>query len=85
MIIFVEFKNEIDILLEYVEHHTIELSDIQIVALSLETQIYLKELNIDFYNTLLFFNNESHKNCLLKSNSIVQFMEENICFKNNPD
>jgi len=84
-IIFVEFKNEIDILLKYVRGSKSKSSCIKIVALSLEAQIYLKELNVDFYNTLPFFTNESHENCLLKSDSIVQFMEDSIYFENNPE
>ena len=69
-IVLVEFKDEIDAFLKYVEEKRLNLSDFHIIALSLEAQIYLSELNIDFHNTLKFFSNESHKNCLLKSDSI---------------
>lgn len=84
-LVFVEFKDEIDAFLKYVDEKRLKLPDFHIVALSLEAQIYLRELNIDFHNTLKFFNNESHKSCLLKSGSIVQFMEENVRLKNNPE
>ena len=84
-LIFVEFNDEVDAFLNYAEKNNFNVLDFHLVALSLEAQIYLKEHNIKYYNTLKFFDNNSHKNCLLKSDSIVQFMEENIYFKNNPE
>lgn len=84
-LIFVEFNNEVDFFLDYVKNNNLNVSDFHVVALSMETQIYLNERDIKFYNTLEFFNNESHKNCLLKSDSLVQFMEKNLDFKNNPE
>lgn len=84
-LIFFEFPVEVDSFLVFLKERNLKLSDFYIVALSLNVQVYLKKCGINFSNTLKYFNNDSHKNCLFQSNLIVEFMENALSLNNNPE
>lgn len=82
---FVEFRDEIDAVLDYIRKNNLKDEEYMIFALTLDAQIYLKQKDTRYCNTLEFFKNKSHEKCLIKSNEIVKFLEDNINFKKNPE
>ena len=77
-LVFIEFVDELNAFMQYLHEKKIKSSEFNIVALSARAQVMLAKENIRFQNTLSYFNNESHKNCLLKSDSIVQFLNKEL-------
>ncbi len=71
LIIF-EYEDEIELFISRHGIDAIKDKSTRILALQPETQAYLKRNNILFYNTIKFFNNESHQDILLKSAEIIE-------------
>jgi hypothetical protein len=75
---FIEHIDELNVFLRYLHEKKLKLSEFNIVALSTRVQVVLIKRKIRFQNTLSYFKNESHRNCLLKSDSIVQFLNKEL-------
>ena len=77
-LVFVEYIDELDAFMQYLQANELELSEFDIVALSTAVQVALTERKIKYKNTLAYFSNKSHRSCLLKSDSIVQFLNREL-------
>ena len=77
-LVFIEHIDELNVFLRYLHEKKLKLSEFNIVALSTRVQVVLIKRKIRFQNTLSYFKNESHRNCLLKSDSIVQFLNKEL-------
>lgn len=62
-------------------NYGLDLKDTIIIALTIRVQSFLKKNNINFNNTLQYFNNKAHANCLKYSNDLVESIEKE--FLNN--
>ena len=77
-LIFIEYIDELNAFMQYLQTNEIELSEFNVVALSAAVQVVLTERKIKYKNTLAYFSNKSHQSCLLKSDSIVQFLSKEL-------
>jgi hypothetical protein len=77
-LVFIEYIDELNVFMQYLQANDLKLSEFKIIALSTGVQVVLMKRKIEFQNTLAYFNNESHRNCLLKSDSIVQFLNKGL-------
>ena len=73
-VLFAETINEVDSALE----KNIICDDLHIIALSYKVQVYLKNLEINFSNSLPYFDNQSHVDSLLKSEELLHLIEDNL-------
>ena len=78
ILVFIEYTEELDSFLQYLHKNELKLSEFNIVALSTAVQVVLLKRKIKYKNTLAYFGNESHRSCLLKSDSIVQFLNKEL-------
>ena len=60
----------------------LDLKETIIVALTIRAQAFMKKNNINFKNTLKYFDNNAHANCLKYSNNLVESIEKTF-FQNN--
>jgi hypothetical protein len=77
-LVFIEYIDELNVFLQYLHENKLKLSEFNIVALSTAVQVVLLKRKIKYKNTLAYFSNESHRSCLLKSDSIVQFLNKEL-------
>ena len=77
-LVFIEFIDELNDFVQYLQTNELELSEFNIVALSTAVQAVLTERKIKYKNTLAYFSNKSHQSCLLKSDSIVQSLNKEL-------
>ncbi|MBU1165645.1 hypothetical protein KKF81_01755 [Candidatus Micrarchaeota archaeon] len=81
-LLFVEFEDEAMAAIEHIQK-TENISNLRIFALTLQAQIFLKKKNIPFETSMGYFDNASHEKCLLKSDSLMSFMEGSIQIPEN--
>jgi len=74
LIIF-EFKDEIESFIAQRSLADLKTNNIIILAIQPEAQVYLKQLNISFFNTNDLFGKEGHEQVLLQSDRIFNFWE----------
>jgi len=77
-LVFIEYVDELDVFMQYLQANELELSEFDIVALSTAVQVVFMERELKYKNTLAYFGNRSHQSCLLKSDSIVQFLNNEL-------
>ena len=77
-LIFIEYIDELNAFMQYLQANELELSEFDIVALSTAVQVVFMERELKYKNTLAYFGNRSHQSCLLKSDSIVQFLNNEL-------
>ncbi len=77
-LVFIEYLDELNVFLQYLHENELKLSEFKIIALSTSVQVELLKREIVYKNSLTYFNNESHRNCLLTSDSIVQFLNKEL-------
>jgi len=71
-ILYVEEPIEVKSAISY----GVDLNDTVFIALTIKAQAFLKRNNINFNNTLKYFDNNSHVDCLKYSNSLVESIEQ---------
>lgn len=76
----VEFPDEADSALAYLAERRISASDCLFISMEPSVRAYLKTHGVDSYDTLPFFNNDSHARVLRKSESLVRLMEQDVTF-----
>ena len=77
-IIFLEFKEETKTFIKLCNNDSFLDDGDTVIALSYETQVYLIKSGIKFSNSLKYFNNKSHADLLLKSENLLQLIENNL-------
>ena len=82
-IVIIEFIDEFEAFLEFIQKKNYNLEDFVIIALEPRLQAYLKEKDISYRNTLPYFNNESHKKIIVETEKIMQFIRSNFKFTDN--
>ncbi len=71
LIIF-EYTDEVETFITQRSFDALKSEHVNIIAIQPDVQAYLKRKNIFFFNTIKFFNKESHQNILLKSAEIIE-------------
>ena len=74
LVIF-EFEDEVDSFISQRSINELKDDNVYVLALMPETQAYLKQLNINFFNTGNLFGKEGHEQALLQSDKIYNFCE----------
>lgn len=74
LIIF-EFKDEVEAFIAQGSPEDLRTDDIIVLAIQPEAQVYLKYLNISFFNTNDLFGKEGHEQAVLQSDRIFNFFE----------
>lgn len=77
-VVLLEFEDEADSFLGYCRNHGISPNNFHIIALQPRVQVFLKNRDVPYENTLLYFSNESHARALLKSEEWVRFLAERL-------
>ena len=80
-LVLIEFLDELEGFLTYLNKTGGSLADFLVVALQPEVAAYGKRNHIDTLNTMPFFNNRSHENALEKSAELTGLMGEKLAFK----
>lgn len=74
LVIF-EFRDEVDCFISQRSIDELTDENTYIIAVMPEAQVYLKRMNIRFFNTYDFFGKEGHEQALLQSDNICKFFE----------
>ena len=82
-VVIIEFIDEFEAFLRFIQQENYKLNDFVIIALEPRLQSYLKNKGINFSNTLPYFNNESHKKIIVETEKIMQFIHSNFKFIDN--
>ena len=77
-IVLLEFIDEAKAFLTYCEEYSNAPELYCIIALHYEVQVYLKQRNVKYENTLEYFSNQHHKRALLKSEEWYQYLAERV-------
>ena len=79
-IALLEFIDEFDAFLKFLEKNRLQLNDFEIVALEPRLQAYLKARGNKYTNTISYFDNESHKKIIVATERIMNHIRENFEF-----
>lgn len=79
-IVVIEFIDEFEAFLSFVQRSGAKLEDFVIIALEPKLQVYLKKNGVDFHDTLLYFTNDSHKKMVVETERIMGFIQERMDF-----
>ena len=74
-VVFLEFIDEVEAFLAGPGSKPGVIDNTTIIALSLATQVYLKQKGIPFHTTLPYFNNSSHSRALTQSENWLKRLE----------
>ena len=77
-LIFLEFQEEAETFIKLYNNDSFFDDNDTVIALSYETQVCLIKSGITFSNSLRYFNNKSHCDSLLKSEKLLQLIENNL-------
>ncbi|MFC1941546.1 hypothetical protein ACFLWL_04040 [Chloroflexota bacterium] len=84
-IVLLEFADEADAFLRYCENQATSPDCFHIIALQPQVQVFLKNLNIPYENTLPYFSNQSHARALSKSEEWYQFLATTVDIEDGPE
>ncbi len=79
-VVIIEFIDEFQDLLRFIHKRSLKLEDFIIVALEPRLQAYLAKHSVSYKNTLLYFNNDSHRKIIIETEKIMENIRQYFVF-----